>query len=217
MSTPAASTKSLSSTQPEAQNATSNKVAPPQNDAMNVDQQQQPVQEGNPSGLDQEGYPPQKHTGQVGLGPEYASQREATGTDKITGLKDEIVGKITRNQDKVQHGHEQRTGELKKKKFEEDGKADPFSGAKEEKKDEPASAATKTGGDEPGAAGDAPPTGVTGKRGRDGVHPSEAGAQEQAATTAPEGTAEAEKQRQGGNTDGDKQIDESSNKKLRSE
>ena len=48
---------------------------------------------------------------------------------------------------------------------------------------------------------------VTGKRGP-GVHPTEAGAQEQAATTAPEGTAEAEAQRQGENAYTQKDIDE---------
>lgn len=57
------------------------------------------------------------------------------------------------------------------------------------------------------AAGNAAPTSVTDKRGP-GTHPTEAGAQEQAATTAPEGTAEAEAQRQGENVNAQKQIDE---------
>ncbi|KAI0087150.1 hypothetical protein BDY19DRAFT_873386, partial [Irpex rosettiformis] len=65
-------------------------------------------------------YPPQKHAGAIGLGPEYGKMREATASDKIAGWKDELVGKITRNQEKVHHGREQRTGELKRKKFEED-------------------------------------------------------------------------------------------------
>lgn len=65
-------------------------------------------------------------------------------------------------------------------------------------------------------AGNAAPTSVTGKRGP-GTHPTEAGAQEQAATTAPEGTEAAEQQRQGGNVDTDHQIDESANKKARTD
>lgn len=56
-------------------------------------------------------------------------------------------------------------------------------------------------------AGNAAGTTATGKRGP-GTHPTEAGAQEQAATTAPEGTKEAEAQRQGGNVDAQRQIDE---------
>ena len=55
--------------------------------------------------------------------------------------------------------------------------------------------------------GNAATSTVTGKRGP-GTHPTEAGAQEQAATTAPEGTEDAEKQRRGENTYADKQIDE---------
>lgn len=44
---------------------------------------------------------------------------QTTG-DKIQGLKEEIAGKVTRNPEKVEHGKELRTGELKKKKHEED-------------------------------------------------------------------------------------------------
>ncbi len=56
--------------------------------------------------------------------------------------------------------------------------------------------------------GNQAPTSVTGKRGA-GTHPTEAGAQEQAATTAPEGTEEAERQRDGGNVEGERVVDES--------
>lgn len=65
-------------------------------------------------------------------------------------------------------------------------------------------------------AGNAAPTSVTGKRGP-GTHPTEVGAQEQAATTAPEGTEEAEQQRHGETVNKDKQIDESANKKARTD
>ena len=40
-------------------------------------------------------------------------------SDRLGGIKEEIAGKITHNQDKVQHGKEMRTGELKRKKLEE--------------------------------------------------------------------------------------------------
>lgn len=65
-------------------------------------------------------------------------------------------------------------------------------------------------------AGNAAPTSVTGKRGP-GTHPTETGAQEQAATTAPEGTQKAEEQRQGEAVNTDKQIDESANKRPRTD
>lgn len=35
------------------------------------------------------------------------------------GLKDQIVGKLSKNPDKVEHGREQRSGELKQKEFED--------------------------------------------------------------------------------------------------
>ena len=93
--------------------------------------------------------------------------------------------------------------------------ADPFGNAgdagegdkdKDKKQDEP------TGGPNPNnegredVQGNAAQNSVTGKRGPQ-THPTEAGAQAQAATTAPEGTAEAERQAQGGNTDRETQID----------
>lgn len=66
------------------------------------------------------------------------------------------------------------------------------------------------------AAGYAAPTSVTGKNSV-GKQPTEAGAREQAATTAPEGTEAAEAQRAGGNVETDRQIDEGANKKPRTE
>lgn len=35
-------------------------------------------------------------------------------------MKEELAGKITRNQQKVQHGKDMRTGELKKKQMEDE-------------------------------------------------------------------------------------------------
>ncbi|KAJ3486633.1 hypothetical protein NLI96_g4108 [Meripilus lineatus] len=55
-------------------------------------------------------YPEQRHAGAVGLGPEYG--KGASTGDQLQGWKEEIVGKITHNDDKVQHGHDLRTGEI---------------------------------------------------------------------------------------------------------
>lgn len=60
--------------------------------------------------------------------------------------------------------------------------------------------------DVPGT-GNAAPSSVTGKRGP-GAHPTEKGALEQAATTAPAGTEQAEQQRRGENAYAVKDIDE---------
>ncbi|KAK0444246.1 uncharacterized protein EV420DRAFT_1648940 [Desarmillaria tabescens] len=69
-------------------------------------------------------YPEQKHAGKVGYGPQY--RPGPTFADKVTGLKEEVKGKITGNQGLVQEGHERRTGELKRKEKEADMN-DPFS------------------------------------------------------------------------------------------
>lgn len=70
MSTPAASTKSVSSKNPDAQNATN---SPKQ---QNGDAEQE--QNGSSTEPDG-GYPPQKHAGAVGLGPEYGKNQQAVG------------------------------------------------------------------------------------------------------------------------------------------
>ena len=80
-------------------------------------------------------YPPQRHAGAVGYGPEYGKgavclsvffgptstneYQQSTG-DKLEGLKEELKGKIMHEPDLVQHGHDLRTGELKRKAFEDD-------------------------------------------------------------------------------------------------
>ena len=43
-----------------------------------------------------------------------------TLTDKVVGLKDVTIGKLKHNPEQVQHGKEQRSGELKRKKLEGD-------------------------------------------------------------------------------------------------
>ncbi|KAI0072474.1 hypothetical protein K474DRAFT_1667768 [Panus rudis PR-1116 ss-1] len=119
------------------------------------------------------GYPEQRHAGHAGLGPEYG--KGASGSDKIAGLKEVLVGKVTRNPDKVEHGKELRTGELKKKQTEGDS-ANPF-----------ANAGGDTGPQQPSAA-----SGASG-----GEHPVHKGEREEAATVAPEGTTEVDRQRRG--------------------
>ncbi|KAG1733924.1 uncharacterized protein EDB91DRAFT_1148102 [Suillus paluster] len=69
--------------------------------------------------------PPQRHAGAVGLGPSY-NQGVGFG-DKISGLQEEIKGKIMKKPELVEHGREKRMGVLKKREQEEqDKKEDPF-------------------------------------------------------------------------------------------
>ncbi|GJE92466.1 hypothetical protein PsYK624_086200 [Phanerochaete sordida] len=164
------------------------------------------------------GYPKQLHAGAVGLGPEYGVQQKATTFDKIQGLKEELAGKVTRKPEKAQHGKEMRTGELKRKQHEEDD-ADPFKTAdgegdkdkdqqdtQSDQPDQRAGNPNPTNDGREDVQGNAAQTSVTGKRGPQ-THPTEAGAQAQAATTAPEGTEKAERQAQGENVEHERQID----------
>jgi hypothetical protein len=41
-------------------------------------------------------------------------------SQKISGLKEEMKGKLTKNPELVEHGRERRTGELKHKEMEDD-------------------------------------------------------------------------------------------------
>ncbi|QRV78561.1 hypothetical protein RhiJN_06576 [Ceratobasidium sp. AG-Ba] len=86
-------------------------------------------------GAPDEGYPPQLHAGQVGYGPHYAEVHgKETGLGaKMTGLKEQIKGKVTRNPDLEQRGHDRMTGELKAKEQAEEEARDPFATADEGK------------------------------------------------------------------------------------
>ncbi|KAH7914324.1 hypothetical protein BJ138DRAFT_1000304 [Hygrophoropsis aurantiaca] len=112
--------------------------------------------------------PPQRHAGAVGLGPQYG-----TGTgfvDKIGGLQEELKGKMLKKPDVAQHGHDRRTGELKKKEKEmvsTDDQTNPLDPAK-----------------------------------RSGSMKDEKSEREEAATIAPQGTEEAQEQRDEGNAEG---------------
>jgi len=72
-------------------------------------------------GASNDEYPPQLHAGQVGYGPNFG-QGTSTG-DKMTGFKEELVGKVKRDTDLVQHGHDLRTGNLQRREREEADRA----------------------------------------------------------------------------------------------
>ncbi|THH29903.1 hypothetical protein EUX98_g4283 [Antrodiella citrinella] len=148
-----------------------------------------------------DGYPPQLHAGKVGLGPEYG--KGASGGDKLTGWKEEIAGKILHNPEKVQHGKDMRTGELKKReKEDEQNPFEPGSGPATDKGD-----AEKPDESKPPAVNSASRTDSNvAQAGTPQTGHEENTEKEQAATTAPEGSDEAEVQRKGEATHGDKQI-----------
>ncbi|KAJ7040707.1 hypothetical protein C8F04DRAFT_1081831 [Mycena alexandri] len=77
-------------------------------------------------------YPEQKHAGAVGYGPNY---HQTPGfLDKVTGLKEEVKGKVTHNPELAAQGHDRMTGELKKKELEADAAEDPFANPEEKQK-----------------------------------------------------------------------------------
>ncbi|KIJ62251.1 hypothetical protein HYDPIDRAFT_114732 [Hydnomerulius pinastri MD-312] len=63
--------------------------------------------------------PPQRLAGAAGLGPNYG--KDAGFGDKIGGLTEEIKGKILRKPEVTEHGHDRRTGQLKRKEEENVG------------------------------------------------------------------------------------------------
>ncbi|KAL1744923.1 hypothetical protein HDZ31DRAFT_63642 [Schizophyllum fasciatum] len=71
-----------------------------------------------------ESYPEQKHAGAVGHGPAF--HNGPTTGDKMTGLKEQIKGKVTGNHDLARQGQERRTGELQRREQEADDQDNPF-------------------------------------------------------------------------------------------
>ncbi|KAJ4478613.1 hypothetical protein C8J55DRAFT_399473, partial [Lentinula edodes] len=71
-----------------------------------------------PSTNSSESYPEQHHAGAVGYGPNY--RQGPSLTDKLSGLKEELKGKVTKNPGLVEHGKEMKTGELKRREQEDD-------------------------------------------------------------------------------------------------
>lgn len=73
MATPAASTKSVNSTQPGAQSTLDQQQSGTAQQQNGADQDQTDAAKTEPEG----GYPEQKHAGAVGLGPDYAKTHSA--------------------------------------------------------------------------------------------------------------------------------------------
>ncbi|KAH8834889.1 hypothetical protein DL96DRAFT_1422630, partial [Flagelloscypha sp. PMI_526] len=69
-----------------------------------------------PSGNEE--YPEMHHAGKVGYGPNY--HHGPTTADKVTGLKEEVFGKIKRSPELVQHGKDLKSGDLARKEKEAD-------------------------------------------------------------------------------------------------
>jgi len=100
-------------------------------------------------------YPEQKHAGAAGYGPHYAETQghevHVTMGDRFTGIKDEIKGKLTKNEGLVQEGRDIRTGEVKRRAFEKENnphaKVDPKDSEKDQKPKEGAVAAKEAKGD----------------------------------------------------------------------
>jgi len=98
------------------------------------------------------------HAGQVGLGPEFGVMNKPAPKEVFKGIREQIKGTITGNQELKQLGHDRRTGALaRKQKEEEEDKNSPLKGDEdksEEKKDDKdakpktdGNAKSKTGGD----------------------------------------------------------------------
>ncbi|KIM80141.1 hypothetical protein PILCRDRAFT_822660 [Piloderma croceum F 1598] len=58
-------------------------------------------------------YPEQRHAGAVGYGPSY--NKDAGIGEKITGIKEEVLGKIKKDPSLVEQGKLRKTGELQKR------------------------------------------------------------------------------------------------------
>ncbi|KXN82940.1 hypothetical protein AN958_02023 [Leucoagaricus sp. SymC.cos] len=65
------------------------------------------------SSTEQSAYPEQRHAGKVGYGPNY--HPEATMTDKIVGLSEEIHGKLAHKPDLIERGHDKKTGKTRRR------------------------------------------------------------------------------------------------------
>ncbi|CAE6443390.1 unnamed protein product [Rhizoctonia solani] len=88
-----------------------------------------------PGAKEGEQYPPQLHAGKVGYGPHYAEVhgKESGLGAKLTGVKEQLKGAITRNHELEQKGKDRRTGELTAKERAEDDAKNPFQHPDDEK------------------------------------------------------------------------------------
>ncbi|KAJ1305155.1 hypothetical protein OPQ81_000189 [Rhizoctonia solani] len=111
------------------------KKIPPESHPAGSEEQASTGPTDSPPGASKgEQYPPQLHAGKVGYGPHYA---EVHGKDtglgaKVTGVKEQLKGKITRNPELEQQGKERKTGELATKQQAEDDAKNPFQKKEEE-------------------------------------------------------------------------------------
>jgi len=189
-----------STEQSQNQNQNQNQ-APTQNPDQNQEGQQNPPQDGqenqqgggdNTEQLDKDGYPPQRHAGKVGLGPEFGVQKgekkDGIGA-KITGFKEQMKGKILRKPELVEKGHERVTGEFQQKEKEKEEKDDPFANAGgEDKKDEGDDSKPEEGDDSKPEEGDDSKLEKPKSTAPSHTTEGDKAAKEQAATTHPEGT-----------------------------
>ncbi|KAF8443929.1 hypothetical protein L210DRAFT_3444931 [Boletus edulis BED1] len=76
--------------------------------------------------------PPQKHTGAVGLGPNYPLGPSMG--DEIKGVVEVIKGKVLGKPELVEKGRKRRTGELMHNEREQDDAANPFEATRPEVK-----------------------------------------------------------------------------------
>ncbi|KAF8310258.1 hypothetical protein DL93DRAFT_1659673 [Clavulina sp. PMI_390] len=108
-----------------------------------VDSTSNPPSGGEPADVQDGDLPPQLHAGKVGYGPNY--RMGPSTTDKMAGYKEELMGSIKKDQSLKQHGHDLRTGELKRREEAEDQGGDAF-GAPEDK---PQQSQTTSNDDQP--------------------------------------------------------------------
>ncbi|KAG6890042.1 hypothetical protein C0995_012499 [Termitomyces sp. Mi166 len=77
-------------------------------------------------------YPPQRHAGKVGYGPQY--HIGPTIAERIQGYEEELRGHLTHNHALVEHGRMMVSGELKRMEREHDMNSNDPSGQTEDKK-----------------------------------------------------------------------------------
>ncbi|KAF5354232.1 hypothetical protein D9756_007232 [Leucocoprinus leucothites] len=130
-------------------------------------------------------YPEQRHAGKVGYGPNY--KQGATMMDKISGLSEEIHGKLAHKPELVQEGREKKTGELRRKKNHMEDEKDPFA-TPGESKSTPSHEGSSTSiqSDQPSSRGSSGAVQTASpERMSSTAYSSGSGAREQAATVAP--------------------------------
>ncbi|KAF7313851.1 Calmodulin-like protein [Mycena chlorophos] len=96
-------------------------------------------------GPDAAEYPEQRHAGAVGFGPNYHAQPGFL--DKLTAAKETVTGKVTRNPELAEKGHDRWTGALKQKELDADQAEDPFANPEEKRQEQEQKQQEQTDGD----------------------------------------------------------------------